>query len=103
MAARFGIFRKPIIAGFNTYKITVAAAVCLYNFLKLADDAMPPLRRRYCPGFSDTLSPDGDMILGSWRQENSALKTVGWIGSNMLSKNAAQLREHFMEYFCSVG
>ncbi|GIY13493.1 nuclease harbi1-like protein [Caerostris darwini] len=44
------------------------AAVCLHNFLKLADDNMPPLKRRYCPpGSSDTLSPDGDTILGSRR------------------------------------
>ncbi|GIY10266.1 nuclease harbi1-like protein [Caerostris darwini] len=61
VAARFRIFRKPITASVETCKAIVAATVCLHNFLKLADDAMPPLKRRYCPpGFSDTLSPNGD-------------------------------------------
>ncbi|GIX91743.1 hypothetical protein CEXT_593211 [Caerostris extrusa] len=65
---------------------------------------MPPLKRKYCPpGFSDTLSPDGDTILGLWRQEKCALKPVGRFGSNMHTKSAGQLRENFMEYFCSVG
>ncbi|GIY34097.1 hypothetical protein CEXT_435301 [Caerostris extrusa] len=64
---------------------------------------MPPLKRRYCsPGSSDTLSPDGDTILGLWRQEQCALKTLGRFCSNIHTKSAAQLRENFMEYFCSV-
>ncbi|GIY40109.1 protein ALP1-like [Caerostris darwini] len=104
MAARFRIFRKPITTSVETCKAIVAANVCLHNFLKLADDAMPPLKRRYCPpGFSDTLSPNGDTILGLWRQEKCALKTVGRFGSNMHTKSAGQLRENFMQYFCSVG
>ncbi|GIX89100.1 DDE Tnp4 domain-containing protein [Caerostris extrusa] len=104
MAARFRIFRKPITASVETCKAIVAATVCLHNFLKLADDAMPPLKRRYCPpGFSDTLSPNGDTILGLWRQEKCVLKTVGRFGSNMHTKSAGQLRENFMQYFCSVG
>ncbi|GIY08398.1 putative nuclease harbi1 [Caerostris extrusa] len=95
MTARFRIFRKPITASVETCKAIVAATVCLHNFLKLADDAMPPLKRRYCPpGFSDTLSPNGDTILGLWRQEKCALKTVGRFGSNMHTKSAGQLREN---------
>ncbi|GIY74264.1 hypothetical protein CEXT_41961 [Caerostris extrusa] len=73
MAARVWIYCKLIIAS-ETCKATIAAAVCLHNFLKLVDDTMLPLMGRYClPGFSDTLSPDGDMIFGSWKQEDSAL------------------------------
>ncbi|GIY41781.1 nuclease harbi1-like protein [Caerostris darwini] len=103
MVARFRIFRKPITASVETCKAIVTATVCLHNFLNLAADAMLPLQMRYCPpGFSDTLSPDGDTILGSWRQEKCALKTVGRFGSNMHTKSAAQLRENFIKKFFAM-
>ncbi|GIY87588.1 hypothetical protein CEXT_627121 [Caerostris extrusa] len=78
MAARFGNMQGSCCS---------YSMLALHNFLKLADDAMPPLKRRYCPpGYSDTLSRDGDTILGSWRQEECALKMVSLIGSNMHTK-----------------
>ncbi|GIY97769.1 hypothetical protein CEXT_411141 [Caerostris extrusa] len=82
MAARFQIFQKPITASVETCKAIVAATVW-HNFLKLADDAMPPLKRRYClPDFSDTLSPEGDTILSLWRQEKCALKRAAREGQD---------------------
>ncbi|GFR22764.1 DDE Tnp4 domain-containing protein [Trichonephila clavata] len=38
MASRFGIFRKPLVSSLETSTFTVAAAVCLHNFIKSAEE-----------------------------------------------------------------
>ncbi|GFQ89177.1 DDE Tnp4 domain-containing protein [Trichonephila clavata] len=67
MASRFRIFRKPLVSSFETSTFTVAAAVCLHNFIKSAEEEVPSCERRYCPlDFADNMSPDGYINDGRW-------------------------------------
>ncbi|GFQ79452.1 DDE Tnp4 domain-containing protein [Trichonephila clavata] len=72
MASRFRIFRKPLVSSLETSTFTVAAAVCLHNFIKSAEEEVPSCERRYCPlDFTDNMSPDGYINDGRWRTEEA--------------------------------
>ena len=101
-AARFRIFRKPIIAKVeNVIKIT-KAVVSLHNYLMISQNKFGDYA--YCPAsFVDRETIDG-IQLGDWRNEAqgySGLLSVGFMGSNNYSKSAKEVREDFMTYFNS--
>lgn len=54
MAARWRIFRAPIIATLETVHDIVKASVCLHNYVLIEEEMDPPENRRYCPN-SDIL------------------------------------------------
>lgn len=48
------------------------ATICLHNFLKTLNDLRPAENRIYCPpNFVDIEQPDGSIIPGTWRNENT--------------------------------
>ncbi|GFQ70481.1 DDE Tnp4 domain-containing protein [Trichonephila clavata] len=105
MASRFRIFRKPLVSSLETSTFTVAAAVCLHNFIKSAEEEVPSCERRYCPlDFADNMSPDGYINDGRWRTEEAlAINRLGRTGSNMYSRQAEETRRTLQNYFCHEG
>lgn len=50
----------------------VMACICLQNFLKTKNDALPVRNHLYCPpNFVDIESQNGDVVPGEWRNENN--------------------------------
>ena len=60
----------------------------------------------YCPpGFIDSEDGDGNVICGSWREEQGSsggLSPVRQAGSNHHSRIAAMTRDNFFTYFNST-
>ncbi|GFQ68226.1 DDE Tnp4 domain-containing protein [Trichonephila clavata] len=104
MASRFRIFRKPLVSSLETSTFTVAAAVCLHNFIKSAEEEVPSCERRYCPlDFAHNMSPDGYINDGRWRTEEAlAINRLSRTGSNMYSRQAEETRT-LQNYFCHEG
>ena len=105
MAARFRVFRRPIVAHPDKVtKITKAACV-LHNYLKICDIRSASTTRQYCPpGYVDHEDPLGNFIPGDWRSETgqtAALTTVSQMGSNCFSRSAGCIRDTYKEYFVS--
>ena len=106
LAARFRVFRRPIIASAEKAVKITKAACCLHNYLKIMDMrdcASSP--RQYCPpGFVDHEDPLGNIIPGDWRSEalhSTGLSNVSRTGSNTYSHSAASVREAFKTFFVS--
>lgn len=98
LAARWRIFRKPIIADKRNIIKMVKACICLHNFLIQVEMG------NYCPpGYTDTEN-EGVLIPGLWRQESSqALINLGRIGSNRATSTAMSQREYLKNYFLTLG
>ncbi|XP_024876786.1 protein ALP1-like [Temnothorax curvispinosus] len=65
LASRWRVFRKPICMNPVTVDKIVMACVCLHNFLKTENDALPVRHRLYCPpNFVDSKSENGDVVPG---------------------------------------
>ena len=95
-AARFRIFRRPIIAGVETATRATKAVVGLHNFLMKGRT----FNDKYCPkDFVYTADRPGD-----WRKEadgNIGLIDATNLGSNNYSGDAKMIRQNFRDYFCS--
>ncbi|GFT35194.1 DDE Tnp4 domain-containing protein [Trichonephila clavipes] len=104
MASCFRIFRKPLMSSLESSTFTVAAAVCLHNYIKSAEEGVPLCERRYCPlDYADNVSPDGNINDGRWRTEEAlAINRLSRTGSNMYSRQAEDIRT-LLNYFCHEG
>ena len=61
LAARWCIFRRPIIAKPDNVVVYTKASIALHNFLRTTESSV------YCPpGFIDSEDADGNVICGSW-------------------------------------
>ena len=79
MAARWRIFRRPIIAQPERVEVYTKAAIALHNYLRTTESSV------YCPpGFVDGEDGEGNIIGGSWREEEnpSGLTSISHVGSN---------------------
>ena len=80
LAARWRIFRRPIIAEPSRAVVYTKAAVALYNYLRTTESSV------YCPpGFTDGEDGSGNTLAGSWRGDtdcNSGMATVSRVESN---------------------
>ncbi|GFR00355.1 hypothetical protein TNCT_684341 [Trichonephila clavata] len=103
MASRFRIFRKPLVSSLETSTFTIAAAVCLHNFIKSAKEEVPSCERKYCPlDFVDKMSPDGYINDGRWRTEEAlAINRLNRTGIN--SRQAEETKRTLQNYFCHEG
>lgn len=101
-AARFKIFRRPIIAQVETVNLITKAVVALHNFLMITQDKYGECS--YCPpGFIDQDNSDG-VRSGDWRKEvqgYTGLAPMGLAMSNNYTRTAKDVREDFMDYFNS--
>ena len=90
-AARFRIFRRPIIAQVETVNLITKAVVALHNFLMVNQRQHGD--HSYCPpGFIDHSdeNPSGD-----WRKETegyTGLIPIGSTGSNLRASNISKNR-----------
>ena len=98
LAARWCIFRRPIIATPDHVVSYTKAAIALHNLLRSTESSC------YCPaGFADSEDSDGNVTEGTWREDSTpqGLERLGRVGSNYHSPSAATTREQFKAYFCS--
>ena len=118
-AARWRLFRRPIIAGPERVVVVyIKAVIALYNYLRTTESSV------YCPpGFTDGEDGAGNVIQGSWRSDDepvSGLQTLGQVSGNRYStdyqyellifkcfrysRSTADMRDSYMKYFnSSVG
>ena len=101
-AARFRIFRRPIIAQVETVCLITKAVVALHNFLMMSQCKYGDYT--YCPpGFADHETAQ-ERSSGNWRDETqnfTGLVPIRTIGSNNYSKTAKEVRDDFACYFSS--
>ena len=118
LAARWRIFRKPIIAEPAHAVLYTQAAIALHNYLRSTESSS------YCPpGYVDGEDGTGSVIEGNWRSElssgsGSGLESIGNVGSNRYiccmcryyykcnicyrySRDAAGIRDLFKDFFSS--
>ena len=98
LAARWRIFRRPIIATQDHVVSYTKAAIALHNLLRSTESSC------YCPAdFADSEDSDGNVTEGMWREDPTpqGLERLGRVGSNYHSLSAATIREQFKTYFCS--
>ena len=99
LAARWRIFRKPIIACESTVVAVVKATICLHNFLMNLGQS-----NYFTPSTVDQETEDGEIIEGDWRNENNTnLIPVKRTSTNMYGRNAEQMREYLCNYFINEG
>ena len=106
MAAKFRIFRRPIIACPEKVTKITKAACCLHNYLKISEMRSSVANsRQYCPpGYVDHEDPLGNFIPGDWRSEtgpSTGLGSISRMGSNTFSRSAATVRDAFKDFFTS--
>ena len=118
LAARWRIFRKPIIAEPAHAVLYTQAAIALHNYLRSTESSS------YCPpGYVNGEDGTGSVIEGNWRSElssgsGSGLESIGNVGSNRYiccicryyykcnicyrySRDAAGIRDLFKDFFSS--
>ena len=90
LAARWRIFRRPIIAT-PDHVLYTKATVALHNFLRVKESSV------YCPaGFTDSEDGDGNIVEGGWRRdstESQGLDRMGSLGGNRYDRAAADVRD----------
>ena len=106
LAARWGIYRRPIHAQPNKVEALVKATCCLHNFLKVGESHMSPARRTYCPNqYVDSEDRLGQITLGQWRNtadQSTGMTPIARTGANCYTQTASQLRDNFADYFISL-
>lgn len=99
MASRWRIYNKPMNTSLATTEAIVQATICLHNFLMTKD--------RYCDdNFGDNVNYNSIMANDLWRQnllETSAIQDHQNASSNNYSKEAAEIRDRFTDYFITEG
>lgn len=81
LAARWRIFRRAIIASPVNAIAYTKATIVLHNYLRTHESTV------YCPsGFVDGEDGTGNIVQGSWREENSPLgiTAISHTGGNRL-------------------
>ena len=99
LAARWRIFRRPVIATPEKAVIFTKAAIALHNYLRTVESSV------YCPaGFIDAEDGAGNVLEGEWRREvnaGSGLEVIGQMGGNRYGRSAAEVRDTYRDYFIS--
>ena len=97
LAARWRIFRRPIIATPDHVVLFTKASIALHNYLRTTESSV------YCPrGFTDGEDGAGNILEGAWRSETSnddGLQRVGQMGGNRYGRSAAEIRKCYRDYF----
>ena len=82
LAARWRIFRRPILAQPQNAISYTKAAIVLHNYLRTHNSPV------YCPpGFVDGEDGSGNVVQGSWRDSDqpSGIEAVSHTGGNRLA------------------
>lgn len=86
LVAKWRIFSKPILASETTINKIAQACVCLHNFLLMQHSE----NNANAEELTDVSTTDG-------------LVDVTRTGANTFTRNSANIRESFTNYFCGVG
>jgi len=93
LAAKWRIYRRPIIASVSTAVKIVQATVCLHNFVIQNENKLPFSKRRY----THIMNERGAVI-------NNALQEIKNAGRiNVHSRLACKIRDDFALYFENIG
>lgn len=93
LAAKWRIYRRPIIASVSIAVKTVKATVCLHNFVIQNENKLPVSERRY----SRILSEGGFMTSGALQKMNNANRI------NAHTRLVSRIRDDFATYFENGG
>lgn len=79
----------------------VMASVCLHNFLKTENDALPTRHRLYCPpNFVDSESQNGDVVPGEWRNEDDeGFQNLASTSAHRATREAYNQRNSLANFF----
>ncbi|KAK5648148.1 hypothetical protein RI129_003040 [Pyrocoelia pectoralis] len=102
LAAKWRIYRKPMICDVATAENIIKATTCLHNFIKKNDQEC----QYVTAGYVDYEDASGDIMDGAWRKEvenENALRDILRTGANTFGRNAGHIRDMFAEYFCNEG
>lgn len=92
LAARWRIFRRPILANPENAILFTKATIVLHNYLRTLESSV------YCPpGFVDGEDGSGNVVHGSWRDEEqpSGIAAMSHTGGNRLHITFYQIYFHF--------
>lgn len=102
LSSRWRILQRAIQADIDVCEVIVQATVVLHNYLQNSEKDIPISQRKYCPtGFGDYIDEEGQVHLGSWREEGHNLKSVNKMGGNNATNLAKKYRDVLAEYFIS--
>lgn len=87
LVAKWRIFSRPILASESTIRKIVQACVCLHNFLLIES----PENNISSEEMNDLVSTTDGLV------------DITRTGANTFTRNSANIRESFTEYFCGVG
>ncbi|KAJ8369350.1 hypothetical protein SKAU_G00093780 [Synaphobranchus kaupii] len=98
LSTRWRVYRKPIHCKINRAIAVVKATVCLHNSLRDLEVELPVNNRSYCPpNATDSEDVNGNVVEGSWRQEEerSCLQDIPRVGANTFGADASAIRQKF--------
>ncbi|XP_029659443.1 protein ANTAGONIST OF LIKE HETEROCHROMATIN PROTEIN 1-like [Formica exsecta] len=106
LAARWRIFRHPIIATEDNVESIIECAVCLHNFIRKTGDRK--LNLEYCPpSFMDLELPTGKLVEGEWHDivagENRAIINDLRMGARNAALGVLQQRNALKEFVNGPG
>lgn len=100
LAAKWRIYRKPLIAKVETIEKMIQATVTLHNWLCKNESEKTN-------DIADKELSDGSFIEGTWRTiiepSTSALQQMAPSSTHTYSRASAAIRQQFMEYFNEEG
>jgi len=102
LSARWRVYRRPICLDLKAVDQIVISIVCLHNFLKTEDEKYTTENRVYCPSyFVDSELENGQVIEGTWRNEQMQLQQLRPTAAHRASRNAMEQRDILADYFVS--
>lgn len=93
LAAKWRIYRRPIIASVSTAVKIVQATVCLHNFVIQNENKLPLSKRRY----THVINERATVISGALQEINNAGRI------NIHARLASRIRDDFALYFENIG
>lgn len=93
LAAKWRIYRRPIIASVSTAVKIIQATVCLHNYVIMNENKLPLSERRY----THIIGERNDVTSGALQEMNNASRT------NAHARLTSKIRDDFALYFENVG
>lgn len=101
MASVFRVLRKPMLLEPDNVSLVVMACVHLHNFLRKSKSSCS----NYSPPGTFDVEEDGNIIQGSWRQDQSNISSLLPLRKipRKPQECAKQIRDEFAKYFVTSG
>lgn len=105
LAAKWRVFRRPLVMKPENVSKVVKATLVLHNFLLQEESKLSEDQRLYCPtGYAGSIDCFGNYVNGQWTQEfkDSALRPLAPTNSLTFTSQAADVRNAYADYFWST-